>query len=56
MKARFHGGRGRNLQQFIVNYLNPLIRVWITYFSKSETKVFAEDLDSWIRRHLRKIM
>lgn len=56
MKARFHEGRGRNQQQFIVSYLNPLIKGWITYFSKSETMKFAQELDSWIRRHLRKIL
>ena len=55
LKERFFEGRGRNQQKFIVNDLNPLIKGWITYFSKSETKVFAEELDSWIRRHLRKI-
>lgn len=56
MKAVFHAGRGRNQQQFILGYLNPLIKGWITYFSKSETIKFAQELDSWIRRHLRKIL
>ena len=55
VKQKFRQGRGRNLSKFIREDLNPLLRGWINYFSQSETKGFKEDLDSWIRRHLRKI-
>ena len=48
-------GRGRNIQRFIQETLNPVIRGWINYFKLSETKGFAEDLDGWIRRRLRAI-
>lgn len=56
LKERFHAGRGRNLEKFIRKTLNPLLRGWMNYFRLSETKGFAEELDSWIRRRLRAIL
>lgn len=55
VKAKMRRGRGRNEQEFIKKDLNPLLRGWIIYFSGSDTKGFTKELDSWIRRHLRKI-
>jgi len=55
VKAKFRQGKGRNLFKFIKEDLNPILRGWINYFSLSEVKGFAKDLDSWIRRHLRKV-
>lgn len=55
IKAKFRKGKGRNLSKFIQEDLNPLLRGWISYFGQSETKLFAEQLDSWVRRHLRKV-
>ena len=55
-KQLFRQGRGRNLGKFIKEDLNPVIQGWINYFGKAEVKIFAEDLDSWIRRHLRLIL
>jgi RNA-directed DNA polymerase len=55
VKAKMRMGKGRNLGDFVKENLNPLIRGWMNYFSLSETKGFTHDLDSWIRRHLRKI-
>lgn len=55
VKEKLKQGRGRNQQKFIAEDLNPLLRGWISYFSKSEVKRFAEAIDGWIRRHLRKI-
>ena len=55
IKQKFRQGKGRNLYRFIREDLNPILRGWINYFSQSQTKGFAQDLDSWIRRHLRKI-
>jgi len=54
VKAKLRQGRGRNEQQFIVKDLNPLLRGWMIYFSGSDIKGFTKELDSWIRRHLRK--
>jgi RNA-directed DNA polymerase len=56
IKQKFRQGRGRNLPRFIQQDLNPILRGWINYFNQSQTKGFAKELDSWIRRHLRKII
>jgi RNA-directed DNA polymerase len=56
LKVLFRKGRGRNLQRFIEQDLNPLIRGWINYFRLSEFQGFAEELDQWLRRHLRCIL
>jgi RNA-directed DNA polymerase len=56
LKERFRHGRGQNLERFIRETLNPLLRGWMNYFRLSETKTFAEELDSWIRRRLRAII
>lgn len=56
LKDLFRQGRGRNVQRFIKETLNPVLRGWMHYFRLAETKLFAEELDSWIRRHLRCIL
>jgi len=56
LKELFRKGCGRNLGQFIEQDLNPVIRGWITYFRLSEFRGFAEQLDQWLRRHLRCIL
>lgn len=55
IKEKFRQGRGRNLSRFIHEDLNPILRGWINYFNLSGTKGFSEELDGWIRRHLRKV-
>ncbi len=56
LKTIFCKGRGRNLQRFITEDLNPGIRGWINYFRLAEVKAFAEDTDGWVRRRLRLIL
>ena len=56
LKTIFRRGRGRNLQRFITEDLNPICRGWINYFRLAEVKTFAEDIDGWIRRRLRLIL
>ncbi len=56
LKELFRKGRGRNLGQFVRQDLNPVIRGWINYFRLSEYRGFAEELDKWLRRHLRCIL
>ena len=56
LKLLFRAGRGRNMGRFIVEDLNPVLRGWIEYFSLTEVKGFAEDLDKWIRRRFRLII
>ena len=56
MKSVFRTGKGRNLKRFIKEILNPKLIGWINYYRLAETKGYAEGLDGWIRRHLRKIL
>jgi hypothetical protein len=56
LKGMFSKGRGRNLGKFIREDLNPLVKGWIHYFSIVDVKIFAEELDGWIRRRLRLIL
>lgn len=56
VKERFRAGRGQNVERFIRETLNPLLRGWMNYFRLSETKGFAEELDQWIRRRLRGVI
>ncbi len=53
LKVLFRQGRGRNLGRFIKEDLVPVIRGWVNYYRLSEVKVVFEDLDQWIRHHLR---
>lgn len=48
-----HVGRGRNLQRFIKQDLNPVVRGWANYYGKATTYGVFEDLDGWLRRKLR---
>lgn len=56
IKQHCRKGRGQNLQRFIEETLNPVLRGWTQYFRLSETKQFARELDEWIRRRLRCIL
>lgn len=56
LKTIFRKGKGRNLQKFITGDLNPILRGWINYFRLAEVKIFAEDIDGWVRRRLRLIL
>ncbi len=56
VKERFREARGRNVERFIRETLNPLLRGWMNYFRLSETKGFAAELDGWIRRRLRGVI
>lgn len=53
LKDLFRVGRGRNLERFIRDDLNPAIRGWANYFHFSETRGTFEKLDEWLRRKLR---
>ena len=53
IRVLFRKARGQNLEKFIKQDLNSLLRGWADYFKLSQVKrVFAE-LDGWIRRKLR---
>ncbi len=53
LKDLFRVGRGRNLERFIREDLNPVLRGWVNYFHLSETRGVFEELDGWLRRKLR---
>lgn len=55
VKQQMRRGKGRNELKFVHEDLNPLLRGWMIYFAGSDVKGFTVELDSWIRRHLRKI-
>lgn len=49
-------GRGMNMETFIREKLNPLLRGWGNYFRHADTVTYVQELDSWIRRRLRTIL
>jgi hypothetical protein len=49
----FRKGSGRNIERFIEEELNPVVRGWGAYFRLSQVKWIFEELDRWIRRKLR---
>lgn len=53
LKKLFREGRGRNLGNFIQNDLNSKLRGWLNYLSLADVKSYAEEIDGWIRHHLR---
>jgi len=53
IKELFRIGKGRNLERFIREDLNPVLRGWANYFSLSETRGVFVELDEWLRRRLR---
>jgi len=52
-RGLFRVGIGRNVERFIREDLNPVIRGWAHYFHLSETRGTFEELDGWLRRKLR---
>jgi len=46
-------GRGKNLERFIREVLNPVLRGWLQYFGIGASKQALRSHDFWIRRHLR---
>jgi RNA-directed DNA polymerase len=55
LKLLFRSGRGRSIRTTIAS-LTPKLRGWINYFRFAGVKGIFEELDGWIRRHLRKIL
>jgi RNA-directed DNA polymerase len=46
-------GRGRNLERFIREALNPVLQGWVQYFGIGASKQDLRSHDFWVRRHLR---
>lgn len=55
LREIFRRGRGRNLRQVIAE-LNEATLGWVNYFRLAQVKGTFEELDQWIRRHLRCIL
>lgn len=55
LKALFRRGRGQHLRKFI-DQINPVIRGWLNYYRHTQVTGILQELDGWIRRHLRKIL
>jgi RNA-directed DNA polymerase len=55
LKMLFRSGRGRSIRTTIAS-LTPKLRGWVIYFCYAGAKGIFEDLDGWIRRHLRLIL
>lgn len=55
LKVVFRQGRGRSIRDTIAR-LNPKLRGWMSYFRHIGVKNIPQELDGWIRRHLRKIL
>jgi RNA-directed DNA polymerase len=53
VRVLFKKGRGRNVERFIKEDLNTLLRGWAEYFRLSEVRSVFQSLDEWIRRKLR---
>jgi len=55
LKAVFRRGRGRALRR-VIEELNLKLRGWMNYFCHIGVKGILQELDGWVRRHLRKIL
>jgi RNA-directed DNA polymerase len=55
LKMLFRSGKGRSIRTTIAA-LTPKLRGWVNYFRYAGVKGIFEELDGWIRRHLRKIL
>ena len=56
LKESFRRGRGRRLDRFIEQELNPILRGWGNYFQLAQVEGTFEELDGWVRRKLRQIL
>ena len=56
LKESFGRGRGRRIDRFIQQELNPILRGWGSYFQLAEVEGTFEELDQWTRRKLRQMV
>ncbi|RAJ98926.1 group II intron maturase-specific domain-containing protein [Aliidiomarina maris] len=55
IKALLRMAKGWSIRR-TVNELAPKLRGWINYFHHADAKGIFNELDGWLRRHLRKIL
>ena len=56
LKENFRRGRGRRLDRFIEQELNPILRGWGNYYQLAQVEGTFEELDQWVRRRLRQML
>jgi RNA-directed DNA polymerase len=56
LKESFRRARGRRLDRFIEQELNPILRGWGNYFQLAEVEGTFEELEQWVRRKLRQML
>lgn len=56
LKETFRRGKGRRLDRFIEQELNPILRGWGNYFQLAEVNGAFEELEQWVRRKLRQML
>jgi RNA-directed DNA polymerase len=56
LKESFRRGKGRRLDRFIEQELNPILRGWGNYFQLSDVEGTFEELDQCVRRKLRQML
>ncbi|MEO0414321.1 MAG: group II intron maturase-specific domain-containing protein, partial [Verrucomicrobiota bacterium] len=55
VREQMRRGRGRNIERWIKEELNPVLRGWVGYYRKSDTHGVFDELDQWTRRRIRNI-
>ena len=56
LKEAFHRAKGRRLDRFIEQELNPILPGWGNYFQLAEVEGTFEELEQWVRRKLRQML
>jgi RNA-directed DNA polymerase len=56
LKESFRRGRGRRLDRFIEQELNPILRGWGNYFQFAQVEGTFEELNGCVRRKLRQML
>jgi RNA-directed DNA polymerase len=56
LKEAFRRAKGRRLDRFIEQELNPILRGWGNYFQLAQVEGTFEELDQWVRRKLRQML
>jgi len=56
LKESFRRAKGRRLDRFIEQELNPILRGWGNYFQLAEVEGTFEELEQWVRRKLRQML
>jgi RNA-directed DNA polymerase len=56
LKENFRRSKGRRLDRFIEQELNPILRGWGNYYQLAQVEGTFKELDQWMRRKLRQML